>query len=121
MPRSLFLVLLVLSLATVAAGCGKDDNPGKTDEFGRCANFDELRQVYWGDAHIHTSLSFDANMQGTRTSPEDAYAFARGETIPLQPYEEDGTPDSDGHDRSSFGFRHAERSCGVPRHAEGLQ
>ena len=48
--------------------------------------------MYWGDTHIHTALSFDANMQGTRTSQQDAYAFARGETIPLQPYDAEGNP-----------------------------
>ena len=47
--------------------------------------------MYWGDTHIHTVLSFDANMQGTRTTQADAYAFARGEPISLQPYTEDGT------------------------------
>jgi len=96
-PRSLFPVLLVLSLvvvATVAAGCGKDTAPF-VDELGRCADFDELRRVYWGDTHIHTNLSFDANMQGTRTTPKDAYDFARGETIPLQPYTETGAPTRD--------------------------
>jgi len=75
-------------------GCGSDGStsPVIPDELGRCADFDELRQVYWGDTHIHTNLSFDANMQGTRTSPEDAYAFTQGEPIPLQPYDEEGNP-----------------------------
>ena len=62
------------------------------DEFGRCADFDPLKQVYWGDTHAHTELSFDANMQGTRTTQDDAYAFARGEAIPLQPYDENDAP-----------------------------
>ncbi len=75
-----------------AGGVGGNGGVGGEDEFGRCADFDELRQVYWGDTHVHTTLSFDANMQGTRTTQEDAYAFARGEAIPLQPYAQDGTP-----------------------------
>ena len=80
-------------MLVIAAGCGTDSPPPVgPDEFGRCADFDELRQVYWGDTHIHTNLSFDANMQGTRTSQEDAYAFARGEPIALQPYDEAGDP-----------------------------
>ena len=62
------------------------------DPFGRCADFDPLKQVYWGDTHAHTELSFDANMQGTRTTQDDAYAFARGEAIPLQPYDENDAP-----------------------------
>jgi hypothetical protein len=95
----------------VAVGCGNDTGGaggctaslaagavrcnigiGGTDEFGRCADFDELRQPFWGDTHIHTNLSLDANLQGTRTSPEDAYAFAQGEPIGIQPYDEDGNP-----------------------------
>ncbi|HET6415141.1 MAG TPA: DUF3604 domain-containing protein, partial [Polyangiales bacterium] len=92
MPVRLLLLSSILTFIT-AAGCGSD-SPSTTvpDEFGRCADFDPLRQVYWGDTHIHTELSFDANMQGTRTSQDDAYAFARGETIPLQPYTADGSP-----------------------------
>lgn len=84
--------LVVTSLLFIggAAGCGNDGG-AFVDQPGRCADFDELRQVYWGDTHVHTELSFDANMQGTRTTQQDAYAFARGATIPLQPYREDGT------------------------------
>jgi len=73
------------------AGCGNDE-PSFVDELGRCDDFDPLRQPFWGDTHIHTNLSFDANMQGTRTSQTDAYAFARGEAIGLQPYDADGRP-----------------------------
>ena len=86
------LGLACLSVLTV--GCGNDGSPSPVipDEFGRCADFDELRQPFWGDTHIHTNLSFDANMQGTRTSPEDAYAFTQGEPIALQPYDAEGNP-----------------------------
>ena len=38
--------------------------------------------VYWGDTHVHTSWSPDAGGSGNVSlSPEDAYRFARGETI----------------------------------------
>ena len=38
--------------------------------------------VYFGDTHLHTSLSFDAYGDGNTTkAPEDAYRFARGEQI----------------------------------------
>ncbi|MBT8470700.1 MAG: DUF3604 domain-containing protein, partial [Deltaproteobacteria bacterium] len=92
MPCTFFRALVALTLALVPLGCSQDDAPAPTDEFGRCADFDPLCQVFWGDTHIHTELSFDANIRGTRTNVDDAYAFARGEPIPLQPYNEDGTP-----------------------------
>ena len=39
------------------------------------------RNVYFGCVHIHTSYSFDAFTNGTRTTPEDAYAWAQGKPI----------------------------------------
>ncbi len=92
MPCNFLRALVALTLTVAFLGCSEDNAPAATDDFGRCADFDPLRQVFWGDTHVHTELSFDANMQGTRTTSDDAYRFARGEPIPLQPYNEDGTP-----------------------------
>jgi opacity protein-like surface antigen len=39
------------------------------------------RQVFYGDLHIHTALSADAFSTGTRTLPDDAYRYAKGEAI----------------------------------------
>ena len=39
------------------------------------------QRVFWGDTHLHTSYSTDAGMIGNRLGPEEAYRFARGETI----------------------------------------
>ena len=41
----------------------------------------ELRQAYFGDLHIHTAFSLDAFTFGTRSTPDDAYRYARGEAI----------------------------------------
>ncbi len=39
-------------------------------------------QVFWGDTHLHSSMSVDANSAGNESlSPVDAYRFARGEQL----------------------------------------
>lgn len=58
----------------------------------RCARYDPLRSPYFGDLHVHTALSLDASTQGTRAMPADAYRFARGEPLGVQPYDADGRP-----------------------------
>jgi hypothetical protein len=38
-------------------------------------------RVLWGDTHLHTSFSTDAGMIGNFLGPDEAYRFARGETV----------------------------------------
>jgi len=38
-------------------------------------------RVYWGDTHLHTSMSMDAGAFGNRLDWEEAYRFARGEEV----------------------------------------
>ena len=66
-------VWTVLALAT-AAGASEPV----------CENALPLRQAYFGDLHVHTGLSADAMLFGTRNRPDDAYRFARGEEIQLR-------------------------------------
>ena len=40
--------------------------------------------VYWGDTHVHTSLSVDSYMFNNQLTPDDAYRFAQGEVVRSQ-------------------------------------
>lgn len=55
-----------------------------------CNHHRTQRTAFFGDTHVHTKYSLDASTQGTRTSPAQAYKFARGESIGIQPWGEDG-------------------------------
>lgn len=39
------------------------------------------RNAYFGDLHVHTTLSFDASAFGTTATPADAYRYAQGQAI----------------------------------------
>lgn len=87
------LFILVALLAFSIAACGSDGPEGEgppLEEIGRCADFTPERRALFGDIHAHTTLSLDANTQGTRLRPADAYRYARGEEVGLQPYDSAG-------------------------------
>lgn len=58
----------------------------------RCSHYTEDRLAFFGDLHVHTSFSLDAYTRGGLQTPDDAYRFAKGETIGLAPYDRDGRP-----------------------------
>ena len=72
-------VLLFVASAVVA-----QDAPPPTEKDVKYSPYPEQNfpnQVFFGDTHLHTSYSTDAGMIGNTLGPEDAYRFARGETV----------------------------------------
>ena len=41
----------------------------------------DARRAFFGELHLHTVMSFDAWTFGTKVTPDQAYKFARGETV----------------------------------------
>ena len=64
----------------------------RTEQRKPCADYDPLRRPHFGDLHVHTALSFDASTQDTRNRPIDAYRFAMGAPMGIQPYDENDQP-----------------------------
>lgn len=57
-----------------------------------CAARNPLRNAYFGDFHVHTSLSFDAYTFENRNDTAAAYRYAQGEQIVLGPLGPNGQP-----------------------------
>jgi hypothetical protein len=61
-----------------------------TEEREPCADYSPLRRPFFGDTHVHTAYSQDASTQDTRTTPRQAYAFAQGKPLGIQPFDAEG-------------------------------
>ena len=89
-PARVPLLLLLLFLLPGVGSAERAEEEGKAVQ---CRNFDPLRRPFFGDLHVHTRHSLDASTQGTRTTPRQAYAFAQGEALGIQPFGPDGEPE----------------------------
>ena len=56
-----------------------------------CSVYVPNKMPLFGDLNVHTALSLDANTQGTLNTPDDAYRYAKGQSLYLQPYNKDKT------------------------------
>jgi hypothetical protein len=73
---------ILLALATL--GCGMAQAEDSMGEPGRDAGGkNPLKNVYFGEQHMHTINSFDAFATGTRTSWDEAYEWALGKEVKL--------------------------------------
>lgn len=77
MPRRLLAVQTLLAACSGAVCAGESYSPYAGDA--------HPARVYWGDTHLHTNMSVDANIAGDmRMGPDEAYRFAKGETVRAQ-------------------------------------
>jgi hypothetical protein len=86
----------------------------RTERHAPCAAYNKLRTPFFGDTHVHTTYSFDANVQDVRNTPRDAYRFARGATLGIPPY------DKEGHARRSIHLHRPLDFAVVTDHSELL-
>jgi hypothetical protein len=59
----------------------KDEMKPAKKEFSPYANRGYPTRVFFGDTHLHTSLSVDAGAFGNRLGLDEAYRFTRGEEV----------------------------------------
>ena len=80
-------------LCGLAPAAAQSDPPPweRTETRSACSDFTTLRTPLFGDLHIHTAVSADAYIYGTRVGPRDAYDFALGAAITLSDDDEQQT------------------------------
>ena len=79
LPGLLFLPLACLAQIQPTEESLENLYPGKT--YSPYAKRAFPSNVYWGDTHLHTSLSLDAGMFGNTLGLDEAYRFHRGEEV----------------------------------------
>lgn len=77
----LFFVLFMLSCSGDKKSETSTNEPSASQEQADASSTGYPTQVYFGDTHLHTSLSMDAGAFGNRLGMDEAYQFARGDEI----------------------------------------
>ncbi len=72
--RSIILGLLVSTFSVPSAFAAEQP-------YSPFASSEQRKQVFWGDTHLHTTLSMDARAFGVELDQATAYRFARGEQV----------------------------------------
>ena len=73
--------LLGTGFITTSVAQDAPEPPDRKIKYSRYPEENFPNQVFFGDTHLHTGYSTDAGMVGCTLGPEDAYRFARGETV----------------------------------------
>ncbi|MCH2171820.1 DUF3604 domain-containing protein [Myxococcota bacterium] len=85
---------LTLALGACSVSDGKRSEsfnpPAALPGHVACAGQDPSGQAFFGELHVHTKFSFDAYPFDVRVTPDQAYAFARGQPIRLPPLDAGG-------------------------------
>jgi hypothetical protein len=73
----------VLAACVAGAAWGQTPSPQqpRTDNNPPKVAVNPVRNAYFGQLHLHTGMSFDAYIIGTRLYPDDAYRYALGEEV----------------------------------------
>lgn len=85
--RSAVTTISILAMATLLTSCGiskETVGEGRAQARASAANAQHAGnpdELLWGDIHLHTEYSMDANTFGAKLSPDDAYRFAKGEAV----------------------------------------
>jgi len=85
----IIIIVSIIIKSLIPSGPVLDPVPNNISDKTRINQLDAERQLkpnkfrnlYFGDLHVHTSISLDAYIGGVLATAEDAYKFALGETI----------------------------------------